>query len=143
MTNTTEVLSGLPAVASNILTACKKCAVDRYHKVLAHKTASSAQVQCEVCNSKKTFKLPKATKPKTTRKKASPKTPAGPSWQSLKEEIGIDELHPYKMSENFRAKTAIEHPKFGIGFVTLSLPQKIEVVFENGSIALVHNRATQ
>jgi hypothetical protein len=144
MTNTTataEVPTTLPAVASNVFTACKKCAADRYHKVLAHKTETSAQVQCEVCGSKKTYKLPKPPKAKkATKRKSTPKAPPGPSWQTLKEEIGVDELQPYKMGANFKVKSAINHPKFGIGFVTTSLPQKIEVVFENGPVSLVHNR---
>jgi hypothetical protein len=136
----TQALTTLPPVASNVFTACKKCAADRYHKVLAHKTETSAQVQCEVCGAKKTFKLPKPAKPKKAKKKSAAKTPAGPSWDSLKEEIGVDEIQPYKMSANFKAKSAINHPKFGVGFVTTSFPQKIEVVFENGPVALVHNR---
>ena len=147
MTTTDQVQAvptTLPAVASNVFTACKKCQADRYHKVLAHKTETSAQVQCEVCKAKKTYKLPKppkVAKPKKPRK-ASSKTPAGPTWEALKTEIGTDSVQPYKMSANFKAKTAINHPKFGIGFVTTSLPQKIEVVFENGPVALVHNRAS-
>jgi hypothetical protein len=144
MANTTESIQDpkvLPAVASNVFTACKKCAADRYHKVLAHKTAASASVQCEVCGAKKTFKLPKPVKAKKPRK-ASSSSPKGPSWENLKEEIGVDTVQPYKMTTNFKAKTAINHPKFGIGFVTSSLPQKIEVVFEQGPVALVHNRAS-
>ncbi|HEX4922821.1 MAG TPA: hypothetical protein VFV50_02005 [Bdellovibrionales bacterium] len=144
MTTTEQIANPttLPPVASNVFTACKKCGVDRYHKVLAHKTETSAQVQCEVCKAKKTYKLPKPPKVAKAKKprKASAKTPAGPTWQALKDEIGTDSIQPYKMSANFKAKSAINHPKFGVGFVTVSLPQKIEVVFEASTISLVHNR---
>jgi hypothetical protein len=141
MTNTTDTSTTLPAVASNFLAQCKKCESERYHKVLAHKTPTSAQIQCEVCKKKSTFKLAKPAKPKKAKKKTSAKTPAGPTWASLKEEIGVDTVSPYKMSANFKAKTAIEHPKFGIGFITTALPQKIDVVFEAGPVSLVHNRS--
>ena len=56
----------LPAVAKNVLYQCKKCDAERYHRVLAHTSETSAKIECEICGSKKTFKL---TKPKSAAKK--------------------------------------------------------------------------
>jgi transcription elongation factor Elf1 len=136
-------LTELPAVAQNVFTACKKCGEDRYHKVLAHKTASSASVQCEVCGAKKTFKL---TKPKAPRKASSKKkdgksaSPAHPSWTTLNETIGAGEANNYKMSDYFKLNTGIQHPKFGLGYVVFESPSRIDVVFEDAVRSLVHNR---
>jgi hypothetical protein len=140
--STEKPLTELPAVAQNVFTACKKCGEDRYHKVLAHKTATSAQVQCEVCGSKKTFKI---TKPKAPRKAAKKKdgkaaSPAHPSWQTLNEQIGAKEASSYKMSDYFKLNTAIQHAKFGLGFVVYETPARIDVVFEDAVRSLVHNR---
>ncbi len=140
-------LTELPAVARNIHLHCKKCAVDRYHVVVAHLTPTSAKVKCEVCGAQKTFKLPKAEsakkstgtgKPRAARKKAEPDY--GAVWADLKTQIGVDKILPYNMKTKFQLANAIEHPKFGVGFVTGITNEKIEVMFQEGGRALVHNR---
>lgn len=145
-----EQLTELPAVARNINLPCKKCGVDRYFVVLAHTSATSAKVQCEVCGAKQTFKLPKAqapkkpAKPKSASKSKSTRPPSAAEtaalYQELREKIGVDKLQPYNMRTKYTLATAIQHPKFGIGFVTAATPEKIEVAFEEGGRALVHNR---
>ena len=69
-------MASLPAVASNFHTDCKKCGQERYHRVLAHPTPTTAKLECEVCHSKKTYKLDegntsvaKAKKPAAPKKK--------------------------------------------------------------------------
>ena len=62
-------------------------------------------------------------------------------WMQLKSEVGVESLSPYKMTDHFSVQSAIEHPKFGIGFVTAAQDKKIEVVFEAGSKLLVHNQS--
>jgi hypothetical protein len=143
----TQNLAELPAVARNISLPCKKCAVDRYHVVVAHLTATSAKVKCEVCGASKTFKLPKAQvrkKPPGAAKKASgkksPATDHAAVWNDLKSQIGVDNLLPYSMKNKYTLANAINHPKFGIGFVTNATPEKIDVAFAEGGRALVHNR---
>lgn len=145
-----ESLTELPAVARNIHLFCKKCDCDRFHVVVAHTTATSAKVKCEVCGSQKTFKLAKAKAEKAPRKTASgaaKKTRAkkveidnAAVWADLKTQIGTDKLQPYNMKTKYNLANAIEHPKFGIGFVTNSTNEKIDVVFQEGGRALVHNR---
>ena len=51
----------LPPVAKNISYYCKKCDSERYHKVIAHTSSIAAKLECEVCKSKKTYKI---TEPK-------------------------------------------------------------------------------
>lgn len=151
MSENAQDLKELPAVARNINLPCKKCGVDRYHVVVAHTTATSAKVKCEVCGAQKSFKLTKSTERKSAgasgAKKAarvglSPKKQADyvAAWNELKTQIGMDNLLPYNMRAKFAMAQAIEHPKFGIGFVTNSFPDKIEVAFQEGGRTLVHNR---
>lgn len=132
----------LPAVAQNIFISCKKCESDRYHKVLAHTSETSAKVQCEVCGSKKTYKLPKPkiAKPPSKARKSKVIKNDSPGWETLKSEIGVGNIQNYKMSISFKNQSAIQHPSFGVGFIVQSTPQKIEVVFEDGVRQLVHNR---
>jgi hypothetical protein len=148
-TNEAQDLTELPAVARNIHLMCKKCGVDRFHVVVAHTTATSAKVKCEVCGASSTFKLKKAQTRKktasttgTAKKRASKKSEPDSTqvWNELKTQIGTDKIVPYSMKTKYSLANAIEHPKFGLGFVTAATNEKIEVMFLEGGRALVHNR---
>jgi MinD superfamily P-loop ATPase len=149
MSETNEALSltELPAVARNIHLMCKKCGVERFHVVVAHTTATSAKVKCEVCGASSTFKLKKAKVVKksasgTVKKRATKKSEPDSKvvWGELKTQIGTDKIVPYSMKTKYTLANAIEHPKFGLGFVTAATNEKIEVMFQEGGRALVHNR---
>ena len=138
-----DQLTELPAVARKVHLRCKKCEVERYHVVVAHTTASSAKVKCEVCGASSTFKLAKAKKATSTKTKRTPRK-SEPDftamWNDLKTQIGVEKIVSYNMKTKFGLANAINHPKFGIGFVTAATNEKIDVVFSEGSRALVHNR---
>lgn len=136
----------LPAVASNFYTFCSKCSADRYFKVLAHKTSSSASIQCEVCGAKKTYKLESTGKGQTKVKaktKAST-TRAARDHSALFEGLRTKFSHlspvPYTVKTRFEMERPIEHPKFGLGYIQSVAPDKIEVVFSDASRFLIHNR---
>lgn len=134
-------LKELPAVAKSIHMPCKKCGVDRYFTVVAHKTATSAKVKCEVCGATQTFKLAATkTKKPSTRKPKKPTITPEAVWNDLKEKIGEEDAQPYNMKTRFEAESAIKHPKFGLGFIKLATSEKIDVAFQEGERSLVHNR---
>jgi hypothetical protein len=139
-------MTELPAVARNVHLPCKKCECDRYFVVVAHTSTTSAKVKCEVCGATKTFKLPKAQERKNSKaaaRKATGKTKAVDSvalWNELRASIGVEKLMPYNMKSRFVLANAINHPKFGVGFVTVATADKIEVAFQEGGRSLVHNR---
>lgn len=138
-----EQLTELPAVARNVNLPCKKCGVDRYFVVVAHTTPTSAKVKCEVCGAQKTFKLTKPKAPKAPGVKRTPKTREpdhAAIWNDLKSQIGTDTIIPYSMKTKFALANAIEHPKFGIGFVTNATNDRVDVAFADGTRALVHSR---
>lgn len=129
----------LPAVATNFTTDCKKCGEERYHKVIAHVDDKKAKIECEVCGKKSTFKLPSPKKKKTKRKSTRATSPEA-KWEALKEKTDLSNVSPYTIRGNFEAETAIEHPKFGLGVVTMALKEKIHVTFQDGEKLLIHNR---
>ena len=148
-------MSALPKVASNFTTDCKKCGQERYHKVLAHVSATSAKVECEVCHSKKTYKVSegkssvakaktkastKSTAKKKTKSAAAAEAMQNERYKELFERAGDAKAQPYRMANMYPVDAKIEHPKFGVGFVALSLPDKMEVVFEDVSRQLVQGR---
>jgi hypothetical protein len=141
----------LPPVAGRVYTVCKKCDAERYHIVLAHTNATSAKVECEICHSKKTYKLAgskpakaKAVTGAAATKKAaaaeSRKSAHSKEYGELVSKSGGDAAN-YSMKTKFANNQKIKHPKFGVGVIRISLPEKIEVMFEDEVRVLVHNRA--
>jgi hypothetical protein len=146
-----EELTTLPPVAKSIFVFCKKCDSDRYHTVLAHKSESSASVQCEVCKAKSTWKVPKTTAPKekkltgaaAKRKEASAnarKSAHTNEYTNLAAAAQGD-AQSYNMRMKFTVNTKVEHPKFGLGVIKAAFTDKIEVVFADEVRMLVHNRS--
>lgn len=136
----------LPAVAKTIYLECKKCAAERYHVVLAHSTATSAKVQCEVCGAKKTYKLPSAKKATVKKPGAKPRATRVSKADEHRNEYeklmsSNTEAVKYNMKTKFAPNAKLEHPKFGMGVIRAVQPDKIEVVFQDEVRNLVHNRA--
>ncbi len=61
-------------------------------------------------------------------------------YETLKNQIGTAKVIPYKISARFEVANAIQHAKFGLGFVTSASSDRIEVAFVEGVKPLVHNR---
>lgn len=140
-------MTELPPVAKSFFTFCKKCDVDRYHKVLAHTSDTAAKIECEVCHSKKKFTLPKAKKTTTPRKPSSRapsasqrKSNHATEYQTLLTSLATMEEKPYSLKGKFEIANKINHPKFGLGIVRSVQIDKIEVVFSDEVKLLIHNR---
>lgn len=133
----------LPAVAKKVFYPCKKCGTDRYQVVMAH-VNKAAKLECEVCKTKNTLKIESA---KPARAGVAPKKTSSASrasahvarWQELRDK-STSTPSPYNMKTSFQAGAALQHPKFGLGFVTMVSGQTMQVVFEDAERALVHAR---
>jgi hypothetical protein len=137
-------MTQLPAVAKKVYFKCNKCETDRYQVVLAHNSSTSAKLECEVCKTKNTFKL---EEPKTRARTAVPKKTSSKSkasthvakWTSLRDSNNEKPMS-YNMKKGFEVGAALEHPKFGLGFVVNVSDAAIQVIFEDEQRQLVHNR---
>ncbi|MEZ4873545.1 MAG: hypothetical protein R2827_15150 [Bdellovibrionales bacterium] len=136
---TDEYIQELPPVAENPLFACKKCDSNRFFKIIAHKNERSAKLECEVCGAKKSFTIKKPKKKGTTTRKRTVSTKM--QWDDLNKEHDTENVIRYTMKGTFLADSVLDHPKFGVGFVTESTPAKITVIFEDEVRELVHNRS--
>ena len=47
----------------------------------------------------------------------------------------------YAITGQFPLDAVIQHPKFGVGFVSASMNNKIEVIFEDSTKVLMHQRS--
>lgn len=136
-----EELKELPAVAKKIYHFCKKCNCDRYQVVLSHTNKTTAKIECEVCKAKSNFKLAAPKKPGakvTVRPNARKTASISSRWAEMKEKATAP--IPYSMKTKFNEGAAVNHPKFGLGFVTISQALSIQVLFEDEERSLVHNR---
>jgi len=141
----------LPPVAKSFYTFCKKCDADRYHRVLTHTSSTSAKIECEVCKSRKAYSLPKAgsatAKKSTSSSGGAQKSSSAVSARShagqyalFTENKGGEASVNYSTKAKFNESQKLTHPKFGIGFVIKSYPDKIEVIFSDEVRTLMHNR---
>ena len=136
----------LPPVAKSFYTFCKKCDADRYHTVLTHKSATSAQIECEVCHSKKTYNLPKpgastAKKPSTGARAVSARRNShAEEFSALMMNRGSEKGIPFSIRTKFEMDQKIDHPKFGPGFVKNVLFDRVDVMFEDELKTLMHNK---
>ncbi|MGZ3691239.1 MAG: hypothetical protein ACXVAX_07035 [Pseudobdellovibrio sp.] len=135
----------LPPVAKSFFTHCPKCDADRYFKVLAHTSDTSAKIECEVCHSKRTYKLPKAggTVTKTAKKTTTPKAKRNShadEYNTLMMNRGAETGTPFSIKTKFELDQKIQHPKFGPGFVKNVLIDRVDVMFEDELKTLIHNK---
>ncbi|MFZ4405360.1 MAG: hypothetical protein ACOYOK_14775 [Pseudobdellovibrionaceae bacterium] len=146
----------LPPVAKTLYTHCKKCEAERYHVVLAHTSATAAKIECEVCGSKKSYNLPKKSSASNRSamtalgKSTSAKAKGGPTkasvakhaeeYQNLLQSMDAAESLTYSIRAQFAKNIKLQHPKFGLGVVLNTFPDKIDVIFQDEVRSLVHNR---
>jgi hypothetical protein len=143
-------MNTLPPVAKSFFAFCKKCDADRYHVVLAHTSATSAKIKCEICGSQKTYSLPKAQtrtgKPLTgvaAKKREESVNSRKSSHRNEYDMLMANEnaaTATYNMKSKFAKNTKLQHPKFGLGFVKDVQNDKIEVIFADEVRTLIHNR---
>lgn len=137
--------NALPPVAKSFHTFCKKCDADRYHRVLAHTSSTSAKIECEICHSKKTYSLPKEGVLKKAsvggaRKVAVRKTSHADEFNILMMNHGAEKGLPFNIRTKFEMDQKIDHPKFGPGFVKNVMSDRIDVMFEEELKTLMHNK---
>lgn len=145
-------MATLPPVARSVYVFCKKCDTDRYFKVITHTTSTTAKLKCEVCHCHRNYSLgeekkdyvPPKKKPATAASAAKAATKAAnkaeSAWNQMKESYKGPQAVAYAISQNFKDQQSLEHPTFGLGFVTKAHAHKIEVVFADGVKELLHGR---
>lgn len=81
-----------------------------------------------------------ATRKKKAKKGDSEGQASNDLWQTMNDKLGTDKPLPYRMNGTYTVDSALEHPKFGLGYVIMSGPEKIEVAFQDQNRFLVQNR---
>ncbi len=125
---------------------CTKCKQVTAHVIVAMVKDLPKRVECETCHGQHNYRpaaaKKKATKAGATRKKPVKRTTKSRarSWTSVMAQRTPDDAGAYSMTERFEADQLISHPRFGLGVVRTAAGNKIEVLFEEGTKLLVHDR---
>jgi hypothetical protein len=122
---------------------CLKCKAVTNHTIIAMVEEKIAKVQCNVCGGRHNYRpvQPAKTKKKSdSAKKATAKTKtsmavkkAADNFTKMLSGRNSDEAMPYAMTSIFSKDDLVNHPTFGLGLVTATIPpNKIELTFNEG-----------
>ena len=122
---------------------CLKCKDVTNHTIIAMIEEKIIKVQCNVCGSRHNYRPVQPIK--TKKKSNSAKRPTAKTQTSLSVKTAankytkmlkgrnLDEAMPYAMTSIFSKDDLVNHPTFGLGLVTATIPpNKIELTFNEG-----------
>jgi hypothetical protein len=115
------------------------------HTIVAMVGEKIVRVECNTCHGIHNYhpikapKEPVAPKAATQKKEAAPRKAkvdpaavAAAQWATVMSAKDPAQAVPYDMNGTYRLNNLLLHPVFGLGIVQIVLPNKIEVLFENG-----------
>lgn len=129
---------------STVESRCTRCRELLNHTVVAMVGDKIVRVECNTCHGVHGYhpvKAPKEpaapragqTKAAAPRKpKVDPEAAARAEWAALQPGMDPARAVPYDMSGRYRVNDLLRHQHFGLGIVRLVLPNKIEVLFQEG-----------
>ena len=128
-------------VGQDIDSYCNKCKRVLAHVIIAMKDVKPGRVECKTCNGAHAYK---ATAPKKRGAATAETKKINALLVEYKNAMAgkdISQARRYKISESFEPDDIMDHKKFGVGLVSRVLvDSKIEVVFNDGTKVLVHQR---
>lgn len=138
-------------VGGEIDAVCTRCRILTNHRIVAMVDGMVKRVICLTCQSQHNYRQPPGEKKeagarvmRVSREMKKTSAPSGGArvfaqWIKGREEL-TETPRPYKLQGVFEAGEALEHPKFGLGFVQRVIPpNKIEVMFETEIKTLAMN----
>ncbi|MBI5480118.1 MAG: hypothetical protein HY906_14725, partial [Deltaproteobacteria bacterium] len=130
-------------VGSDIEAYCPKCRADTTHVVITKYEDEIRRVQCNPCGDVHSFRKPRGEldeeppEPLAVRRRQQLKKP---TWEEFFGEARVPP-RPYSFRETYEESDVVDHPKFGVGFVSEILSDdKVELTFRDERRILVHNR---
>ncbi len=139
------LLGPMIKVGGEVDALCSKCELTLAHTVIAMVGDKPAKVKCNTCKGEHKYRpLPGAVGTTSVVKKKATRPP-----REKKVVVTFDEqlaAHkrppvPYSLKRRFVVDDVLDHPTFGLGFVTTVRIDKIDVLFRAEPRVLVHGRA--
>jgi chemotaxis protein histidine kinase CheA len=131
-------------VGAEVDAYCTRCKTDTPHTVLTKYEDEIRSVLCTTCNTSHAYRPPRGDTEEeipepisVRRRQALQKL----SWSAAMEQVDTSASLPYSPRECYIEGQVLEHPTFGVGYVSEVLSDtKLEAIFEDGNRLLVHNR---
>jgi hypothetical protein len=131
-------------VGAEVDAYCSRCKADTPHTVLTKYEEEIRSVQCATCSTTHAYRPPRGDAEEdipepiaVRRRQTLQKLP----WKQAMSQVDRAAVRPYSPKESYAEGEVVEHPKFGLGYVSEVVSDtKLEAVFSDGSRILVHNR---
>jgi hypothetical protein len=130
-------------VGGEVDSFCSRCNLVLAHTIHAMVGPRPVKVECNTCRAVHAFRRPPGSSALAPRKPARGREKAPVlSFEELLRVRNPAAAQRYSQKTTFALDQVIEHPTFGMGFVSAVLdPGKIEVTFRGDVKVLVHGRA--
>lgn len=136
----------MPKVGGEVDALCTKCELVLAHTVIAMVGSTPVKVECNTCRGVHRYKNPTvAPKGGASPKPRAPRAPRAAvktiPFEELLAARKTDAAAPYSAKRTYEVDQVIDHPMFGLGFVSAVRDgAKIEVTFRSDVKILIHGR---
>jgi hypothetical protein len=131
-------------VGAEIDAYCTRCKTDTPHTVVTKYEDEIRSVLCTTCNTTHAYRPPRGEseeeipEPIAVRRR---QTAQKLTWKDAVAHLDPDTAHAYSPRDSYRVGDALDHPKFGLGYVSEVISDtKLEALFRDEARILVHNR---
>lgn len=132
--------SPMVRVGGDVDAMCSRCELVLAHTVIAMVQGRPVKVQCNTCRTVHAFRgAPSSARAAVARRPAREKK-AVISFDEALAAKGTAAARPYAPTTSYQRDEVVNHPTFGLGWVSMVRPDKVEIVFRSGAKTLIHAR---
>jgi hypothetical protein len=131
-------------VGGEVDALCSKCELTLAHTVIAMVGDKPAKVKCNTCKGEHKYRPLAVVATGSVAKKKASRPPREKKVEATFEELLAAHKRPpvpYSLKRRFVVDDVVDHPTFGLGFVSAVRIDKIDVTFRAEPRVLVHGRA--
>jgi hypothetical protein len=136
----------MPKVGGEIDAFCTKCNMLLNHTVIALVGTKPIKVECLTCHGVHKYRGTEGSTGPSSPKPRVSRASSGKVVSSFDDVIkgkDISRARRYSPKETYRNDEVIDHPTFGLGYITaIRDPGKIEVTFRSSVKTLIQNKAS-
>lgn len=140
----------IPKVGGEVDAHCTKCELDLAHTILAMVGTTIARVRCNTCGSDRKYRGTQpaaksnsfsAPKKSSAQKAAEAAAKVVIGFEQQLESKKVSAKKPYNVKTTFAVDDVVDHPSFGLGFVTAVRADKVDITFKSFTKTLVHGKS--
>jgi hypothetical protein len=132
----------MPKVGGEVDALCTRCGMVLGHTVIAMVDGRPVKVECNTCHGVHRFRgeSPGAVRPRSPEGKAERARPVVVGFDEELRTRNLAAARRYSPAATYALDDVVEHPTFGLGWVSAVREAKIEVTFRSDVKVLVHRK---